>query len=138
MTDLSITAANVVAGSNAKKLPGTAGATITAGQTLYRAAATGKLLPADADSATAEVRTPVGIALNGAADGQPVDYIYEGDVNLGATLTVGEIYVQSDTAGGIMPEGDLEAGDYVTVLGVASAANNLKMKIIASGAAVPA
>jgi hypothetical protein len=138
MTDISVTAGNVVAGANAKKLPGTAGAAITAGQVLYRAAATGKLLPVDVDSGTAEVRVPVGIALNGASDGQPIDFVYEGDVNVGGTLVVGTIYVASDTAGGIMPAADLEAGDYVSVLGVASAANNLKMKLIVSGAAVPA
>lgn len=135
--DLTITAANVVAGSNAKKQPGIAGAVITAGQPIYRDSATSKLAPVDVDSVTADARTPIGIALNGAAANQPVNYITEGDLNVGATLTVGTIYVASDTPGGIMPAADLESGDYVTVLGVASAANNLRMKLNVAGAAVP-
>ena len=137
MVDLVITAGSVVAGSNAKKTPGTAGATVTAGQTVYRAAASGKFLLADSDSATAEVRAPAGIALNGASDGQPLTIQTEGDINLGVTLVVGKTYVLSDTPGGIMPVEDLETGDYTTVLGVASAANNLEMKIVIGGAAVP-
>lgn len=138
MTDISVTAANVVAGSNAKKTPGVAGATITAGQTVYRAAASGKFLLADSDSATAEVRLPAGIALNGASDGQPLTVQTEGDINVGATLVVGKTYVLSDTPGGIMPVDDLEQGDYTTVIGVASSASNLKMDIVAGTAAVPA
>jgi hypothetical protein len=138
MTDLVITAANVIAGSNAKKTPGLAGATITAGQVVYRDPTTKKFLAVDADSGTEAVRNVFGIALNGASDGQPLMVQTEGDINLGATLVVGTTYVASDTAGGIMPVADLEAGDYPTVLGVASAANNLKMKIVAGGAPVPA
>ena len=138
MTALSITAANVVAGSNAKKTPGVAGATITAGQAVYRAAATGKLLLADADSATAEVRVVAGIALHGASDGQPLTIQTEGDINLGATLVVGAVYVLDATAGAIAPAADLSIGEYTTVLGVASSASNLKMKIVTGGAAVPA
>ena len=138
MPDLTITAANVIAGANSKKTPGVSGATVTAGQTVYRDPTTKKFLLADSDSPTEAVRACAGIALHAASNGQPLMIQEEGDINLGATLTVGEIYVLSDTAGGIMPEADLEAGDYVTVLGVASSASNLKMKIVASGAAVPA
>lgn len=137
MTDLTITAANVVAGANAVKKHVTAGETVTAGQTVYMDVTTRKYVKADADGAAA-LRVPEGIALNGASDGQPLTIQTEGDITIGATLTVGEIYVMSDTPGGIMPEGDLEAGDYVTVLGVAKSASVLALKINASGAAVPA
>lgn len=136
MTDLVITAANVIAGSNAKKVQGIAGATITAGQVVYRDPTTQKFLQVDSDSGTEAVRNVFGIALNGASNGQPLMVQTEGDINLGAALTVGEIYVASDTAGGIMPEGDLELGDYPTILGVAYSTSVMKMKILAGGAAL--
>lgn len=135
--DLSVTAANVSPGTSAKKQVATASATITAGQTIYKDATTGKVAPSDVDSGTAALRTPVGVAINGAGVNQPVQYVYDGDVNVGATLVVGTIYVASDTLGGIKPAADLNSGDYVTVLGVATTSSNLKMKMNVSGAAVP-
>jgi len=140
MTDLSVTAANVVPGSDAKIIRGLAGETITAGQPVYRDATTRKFMKADSDSATQAVREPAGIALHGASDGQPLAVQTEGLITIGATLTVGEIYVLSDTPGGIMPEGDLEAGDYPVVIGVARTAAILNMGrgFIIGGAAVPA
>lgn len=137
MADLSITAANVVADSDATKYSGTAGATITAGQACYVDSSDSyhiKLADADNTSTTAEVK---GIALNGASDGQPVDLITEGDLDIGATVTVGEIYVLSGTAGGVCPEGDLATDDYVSVLGIGTATDNLAVKIHNSGAQVP-
>jgi hypothetical protein len=137
MADLVITAANVVAGAGAKTLHGIAGATVTAGQVVYRDPTTRKFLLADADSGTAAAREPAGIALNGASLNQPLTIITEGDINLGATLTVGATYYLSGTAGGIAPAADVSTGEFVTVLGVASATNNLDMKMIVSGVAVP-
>lgn len=140
MTDIVTTAANVAKGTGAKTRRGILGATVTAGQVICRDATTRKFVLVDADGA-AGIRGPGddgGIALNGGADGQPVEIQYEGGIDLGATLVVGTIYVASDTPGGIMPAADLETGDYVTVLGVATAADNLKMGIVESGAAVPA
>jgi hypothetical protein len=135
--DLSVTAASVVAGTNAKTQAAIALSAVTAGQPLYRDTTTGKVAPADADSGTAAIRTPIGIALNSAGASQPVTYIYEGDLTAGATLTVGTIYTASDTAGGIRPAVDDNTGDYITVLGVASSASVLAVKLIVSGAAVP-
>lgn len=136
MVDIVITPGSVVAGSNAKKTPGTAGATVTAGQTVYRDATSKKFLLADSDSATAGVRDVFGIALHGASLDQPLMVQTEGDINLGATLVVGKTYILSDTPGGIMPIEDVEIGDYTTVIGVASSTSNLKMKIVAGEAAV--
>lgn len=136
MADLVITAGNVKSYDNAIKKAVKAGATITAGQPVYKDTTTQKYSPADADAAAA-LRTPEGIALNNASLDQPVFIQTGGDIDLGATLVVGKVYVMSDTAGGIMPVDDLETGDYVTVLGVAVAANKLKMGIIGSGVAVP-
>ncbi len=137
MSDLSITAANVVPGTGAKYLRGTAGETITAGQPVYRHPTTRKFMKADADSATAAVREPVGIAAHGASDGQPLAVQTDGEINLGATLTVGEIYCLSDVAGGIRPEADNGTGDYVVVLGVAKTTAILKLGIVNAGSAVP-
>jgi head-tail adaptor len=128
---------NVVAGSNAVKSQGIGGGTITAGQVVYRDATSKKFLAADADSATAGVRDVFGIALHGASLDQPLMVQTEGDINLGATLAVGTVYVLSGAAGAIAPSTDLSTGEYTTVLGVASAANNLEMKIVKGGAAVP-
>jgi hypothetical protein len=137
MADLVITAANVVAGSNARKVAGILGATIAAGQTVYKDPTTGKYLLADNNSPTVAARTPDGIALNGGALNQPVTVQTGGDINVGAALTVGTPYFMSDTPGGICPLADLATGEFVTLLGIATAANNLKMGILVSGVAVP-
>jgi hypothetical protein len=137
MADLTITAANVVKGSTAKTEVGIYGATITAGQTVYQDASDKKYKLCDADSGTAAVRTTRGIALNSGSDGQPAAVQTEGAITIGATVTVGTIYVQSDTPGGIMPAADLEAGDYVTVLGVGISASQIDLNIHPSGVAVP-
>lgn len=137
MADLSLTPASVVKGTGAITKSVVAGATITAGQPVYRNSTTGKYQPSDSDSGTAEARTPEGLALHGASDAQPLAIQTSGEISLGAVLTVGTIYVMSDTAGGIMPSTDLEAGDYVTILGVAKTTSILKMGILASGVAVP-
>jgi hypothetical protein len=133
MADLSITAANVVKGSGATVEQGTAGATITAGQVVYKASATGKYGLADCDSATAEVKVPRGIALNGASDGQPLAIVRAGDVTIGATLTPGTAYYLSPVAGGICPLADVASGDNVVLLGLAKSASVLALDIQVSG-----
>ena len=133
MADISITAANVVKGSNAVVEPGTAGATITAGQVVYKDAADGKYKLADADSATAAAKAPRGIALNGASDGQPLSIIRSGDVTIGATLTAGTAYYCSPVAGGICPLADVASGDDVVLLGLAKSTSVLAVDIQVTG-----
>jgi len=133
MADISITAANVVKGSNAVVEAGTAGATITAGQVVYKDAADGKYKLADADSATAAAKAPRGIALNGASDGQPLSIIRSGDVTIGATLTPGTAYYLSPVAGGIAPLADVASGDDVVLLGLAESASVLAVDIQITG-----
>jgi hypothetical protein len=138
MVDLSVTATSVVTVSGGTYVTGTAGTTITAGQTLYiDTSDSNKLKLADSDSATTAVRTCVGIALNGGATGQPIRYQTGGSLNVGATLTVGTVYVLSDTAGGIMPYADLETGDYPFIIGYATTASNLVLALTDTGVAVP-
>lgn len=120
MTDISVTASAVLAASSALVEHGCkAGAAITAGQVVYKAAADGKLKLSDNDSGTAEVKGVYGIALNGASDGQPISVIKRGPLTLNAALTAGVVYCLSGTAGGIAPLADVTSGHDLIVLGVA-------------------
>ena len=135
MADLSITAANVAGGADAVNRQGIAGATITAGQALYQDSADSyKLKPARANAVATDL--VVGIALHGAANNQPITYQSAGNINLGATLAVGQVYVLSAAAaGGIAPNADLLTGNFVSVLGVATSASNLIVNITNSSTA---
>ena len=120
MADLTITAANVVKGTGASISSGTAGGSITAGQSLYIDTANGNVLkPADTDAAALSA-TAAGIALHASSTGQPIAYLTQGAITIGATLTAGQIYVVSATAGGIAPITDATTGWYVCILGYAS------------------
>lgn len=132
MADLTLVPASIIAGSNAIKESGIAGATITAGLVVYKGT-NGKYQLADADSATALVRAPLGIALNGASDGQPLVVQRSGDITLGAVLTAGTAYYLADEPGMICPFADLATGDYVVLLGLAKSTTVLGLGIQASG-----
>jgi hypothetical protein len=132
MTDISITAANVVAGSNAVTENGFAGAAITAGQAVYRDTA-GLYQLADSNGAAA-LRVPRGIALNSAGANQPLAIQRQGDVTIGATLTAGVTYYLSDTPGGICPLADVGSGEYACIIGIAKSTTVLAIGINASGA----
>lgn len=133
MSDLSITASAVIAGTGAKKIHGTAGATITAGKPVYLDSTTDTYKIADCDSATAEARSPAGIALHGASSGQPLTIIESGPLTIGATLTPGTAYYLSPTAGGICPLADVLAGDDVVLIGLATSASVLEVDIQVTG-----
>ena len=130
MTDLTITAANVSGVASGR---GKAGEAIAAGQPV--ALVGGSLMLADADggaSATADLRKPVGVALNNAASGQPVAYASD-VVTLGAVLTAGTEYWLSATAGGIAPRADVTTGMTPVLLGVATSTSKLKLALINAG-----
>lgn len=140
--DLTITPANVAAQSGASiDRSGTAGAAITAGQVVYKDSADGnKLKLADANAGTegADVRRPYGIALHGASAGQPLAVLTGGDINLGATITEGTIYILSGTAGGIAPAADLVSGMSTVILGVGTGtAGVIKVQIFDPVQTVP-
>ena len=126
MAALSITAANVKAGSNAIVKEGVAGATITAGQAVLRGT-DGKFVLSDADGSG--LKGCDGIALNGASDGQPLKIQSGGDITIGATLTAGTTYYLSPTPGGVGPLGDVEAGDDPIIIGIAKSTSVLMMRI---------
>lgn len=137
MADLTITAASVLATGAGAVAHCTAGATITAGQVVYLESATNTVKLADANSGTAEARSPYGIALNGGASGQPIAVARPGSsITIGAALTAGDRYYLSATAGGIAPHADVTTGWYPTVLGIATSTTVLKFDPIESGVAV--
>jgi predicted transcriptional regulator len=89
MADLSITAADVQPASDTRKKTVTAGATITAGQAVYLDTTdSNKAKLADASAQASSVAE--GIALHGAASGQPLTIAIGGGIDLGATLAVGK------------------------------------------------
>jgi len=128
MAALSITAANVKAGAGAIITAGIAGATITAGQAVFRDTATGKFVLSDADGDG--LQQVAGIALNGAADGQPLSVQTAGEILIGATLTAGTTYYLAPTAGGIGPLTDVASGDDPIVIGMAKSTSVLLIRII--------
>jgi hypothetical protein len=134
MADLTITAANVKKTDSTLITEGIAGATVTAGQPVYKdSTASNKLKPADADVLASAAA--VGIALHGASADQPLKYATGGNLTLGAVMTAGAVYVVSTTAGGIAPVADLGSGDFVTLLGIATSTSNLKLSISVSATA---
>lgn len=133
MADITITAANVVAGSDAVIRRGQSGATITAGQAVAVDASTGSFILADNNSATATVRQAVGIALNGASSGQPLAVLTGGSITIGGTMTAGVAYYLGDTPGGICPVADVGSGEYSCLIGLSSSTTVLKVQPLYSG-----
>lgn len=136
MADLIVTAANVLPGAGAIIKPGTAGAAITAGQSLFKNAADSTLHPAKGDTTTDAAF--VGIALNNAATGQPVQYLASGPIAIGATPVVGTPYVVSAAnAGGIAPFADLATGNKLTYIGYGLSGTQLMVAPQVTGLAIP-
>lgn len=132
MSDLSITAANVIAGSD-DIIRASAGETITAGQPVYKDPTSLKFMKADSDSATAHSHEVIGIALNGAALNQPLAVQKSGPITIGATLTAGTAYYLSSNAGGICPLADVGTGEEVVLLGLATSTTVLDLDIQKTG-----
>ena len=133
MADLSITAANVEKVSGRVET-GTAGIAITAGQSVWvDTNDDNKVKLADADTITEHALR--GVALCDSAADQPVTYLVDGVMDLGATLVVNEVYIVSATAGGIAPVADLASGDFLGIVGFATATNRLTLHVASSGVA---
>ena len=129
MADITITAASVKLISGPTEQIN-AGGTLTAGQAVYKEAATGKAKLADNDSATAEVRTVHGMTLGGAGTDQPVTIAKNGAViDLGAVLTAGVDYYLSGTPGAICPRADVVTTDDPIRIGMALTTARLQLDI---------
>jgi hypothetical protein len=136
MADYTVVAANVLPSSGANLKQGIAGATITAGNVLYKDPSDKSLKLASATSATAAARVVEGIAVDGAAAGQPLEYAFKDpSFSPGFSVPIGDAVILSATAGNLCPHADAITGHYVTVLGVGITGNKMGMGFVSSGAA---
>lgn len=136
MVDLVVTPANVQASAKALKEQGIAGATITAGQSVYLDTTDMRFKLADANGSTTQAAV-VGIALNNASAGQPITVAYEDDdFSPGATVTNGTFYVLSANPGGVAPAADIVAGWRPALLFIGKPGNKATLKIVRTGVAV--
>ena len=133
MADLTQTAANVNGHVGFKTSNIVYGETVVAGNAVYKKATDSKYWKA-INSAAADA-TAVGIALTGGAADEPGVIQISGPVDLGATLTIGEQYYVSNTAGAIAPAADIGTGEFPFLLGIASAADKLEIKLFGTGVA---
>lgn len=133
MADLTITAANVVPGSDATLYKdGVAGETITAGMSVYIKATDGKVYKAKCSGLITEAAAK-GIALNGGTAGQPIVVQTNGTLNIGATVAAGVWYFVSPNYGGICPAGDVVSTEYSTTLCYGISTTQVKMQVFATG-----
>lgn len=132
MTDITQTAANVKINNKGSTKVETAGEAVTQGMPLYLDS--GKWYKAQATSAK---HAATRIALTAAAtDGEFISALAGCELDLGATLTVGETYVVSaNAAGAIAPIGDLITGDYANILGIAETASSIAFRPHTAGVA---
>jgi hypothetical protein len=138
MADITITASSVIPGANATIVNAVAGASIAAGDVLYKDTADNNTMKlADANGGTAIIRTVAGIAVCSAAAGQRVSYVSEDDdLTLGSALfTVGDIVILSATPGRLAPQADATTGWFKTILGIAKSTSKIIFKPLANSVA---
>lgn len=125
MADVTLTPADVVAGSGAIVVEGTAGATIAQGKAVCLNASNKYVL---ADCTYEDLDAAAGFALTASIDGGPIKVLTGGNMTTGEEeLTAGTVYVLGK-AGVIAPLDDwLVTSDYLTVMGVATSTSNLKV-----------
>ncbi len=133
MADLVVVAANVKPASSTVTKKGIAGESISAGQSVFKAT-DGQIELAEKDLTAADAAA-VGVSLNDAALDQPVEFAITGDINMGTILAIGQVYIVGAAPGGIAPEADAAATEFLTVIGVATTTSNLKLGLLQSGVA---
>ena len=140
MADLTITSANVgVADANVRTQTVQAAEAITRGQPVYRdSTASNKVKPAIATTTAAS--SVYGIALTEASGADKYIVVQTaGKIIAGATLTQGQLYYLSDTAGGgkICPFADLDTGDYIVGIYRATSSTEANLILEISGITAP-
>ena len=133
MADLVITEADVeLSSKTSTEIKVQVGEAVKRNQPLYFKSSDSKYWLAD-NNVDEDTAKATGLSVTSAdADGQ-VLMMQSGPLLAGATLTKAEVYVVSNTAGKIMPIGDLAAGQYLTILGYASSTTTLEVDITATG-----
>lgn len=136
MADLSVTAGNVAlaAGTTATRKNVTWGETVTQGQSVYLKS-DGKWWKADANATESAGSAGLGVALTKGSADDPGIVVTGGSMNLGATLTAGQPYFVSSTAGGICPASDLSSTEYTSYLGSATSSSVINLGPHYSGGA---
>ncbi len=132
MAAIAITAANVIPSTAAILTTEIAGGTITAGESLYKDPADQKVKLFKANSGTPAIALFYGIAMCNASAGQKIVVCTKDNgipgspatgLNIGATLTVGQVLIGGATAAGdIAPVADNTTGWVCQPIGVCVAA----------------
>jgi hypothetical protein len=79
----------------------------------------------------------IGVALNGASAGNPVNYHWHGLLLGTATLVKGTSYFASPTAGSVGLAADVLSGQYPAFVGIAASATSIDIKPHCPGVSVP-
>lgn len=137
MAALTITASAIVpVTTSANYTPHTsiAAVTITQGQTVYLLSDyTLGLCDTNGSSPAYVLR---GVAVTSGLAGQPVVWLSGGDLDFGAILTTGLIYVVGATAGTIHPSTDLTSGWYTNLVGYAISTSRMRLLCLHTGVAL--
>lgn len=137
MADITVTAANVRAGSmalGATIQTVTAGETVTAGMTVYKKASDAEWYKADCNaSAEAAGSEGLAVALSNAGDGESLVIQTKGLYTVGGTVVAGQGYVASATAGGLAPSSDGASGWYTSQIGTAASTTTINISIDVTG-----
>ena len=142
MADISITPSAVIpsAAALSRRRRAIAGATIVAGDEIYLdTAASNAAKLADANGASALIRNAIGMALNSASSGQPIEYITDDDdLTIGTHgVTVNDAIIGSATPGKLAPITDLTTGWYGRICAIAKTSTKINYSAagLASGVA---
>lgn len=134
MSNKAVTAASVLPSATAAVNRGIAGVAITAGQVLYLDNSTPTRLLQLASANAATIQVPVGIAVNSAAAGQPINYVsVDPAFTPGYPTSVGETIYISETPGALCPYADLVTGDQPVVMLLGIGTSTASLQIIAAG-----
>lgn len=111
-------------------LSATAGVAIDAGELIYLDANDGNKAKLAVNSSAAAANV-VGMAVNTAAQGQPVSYSTSGLIAVGAEKFDGQgmLLVLSDTAGAAMDAADAADGEFLTVIGYSTSESQIQLAI---------
>ncbi len=113
---------------------GIAAAALAPGDSIF-ITATGTIDLAEKDQTIVEAACR-GVAISTAAIGQPVSYLIGGSVRMGGgTVVAGIVYCVGNAPGGIAPQVDVIATEFLTVIGIAVDTAELKLGILQSGVA---